>query len=322
MNIIAKFKTPAEVPNPPSGYGALFIQESDSAPKIKLPSGEVLTLQGLQGLQGIQGIQGDKGDKGDKGDAGDVTPEAEAAKVAAQSAASAAQLSDDNAATSATNAENSALAAQAAETNAETAETNAETAQSGALAAQAAAESARDSSINMAESFDVAVSGLNAGETPTAIYDNETFLLSLGIPKGDKGDNGDAGEIVSVSIETTPVGTPPSVENVGTPTEAELVFSFPATATRKFATLDFSNGDTIQRFTITDATVTPTYPPCGLSIYSPSTEGEDLEIAYSVNLVSVSTGSFVVTVLAYDPEGLDLLGLTLPSVNLSYLTGV
>lgn len=178
--------------------------------------------------------------------------------------------------------------------------------------------------------------------------------------QGLQGLKGETGQIISVSTETVPAGTAPSVENNGTDTEAELLFKFPqttaivglsveavsattppsventgtiaeaelhfklpvSTAKRKVATLDFSHGDTIARFTIADESVTPTSPPCGLSIYSPSTEGEDLEIAYSVNLVSVSNGSFVVTVIAYDPEGTDLLGLTLPQVTLSYLTGV
>ena len=72
-------------------------------------------------------------------------------------------------------------AAQLAETNAETAETNAETAETNAETAQAAAEAARDASINLADNFEVTVTGLSAGSSPTSDYEYDTYILALGI---------------------------------------------------------------------------------------------------------------------------------------------
>jgi hypothetical protein len=55
MNIIAKFKLPASVPNPPLGYGALFISSDDGLPWIKLTDGTTNPLRGLKGDQGLAG---------------------------------------------------------------------------------------------------------------------------------------------------------------------------------------------------------------------------------------------------------------------------
>lgn len=119
-----------------------------------------------------------------------------AAKVAAEAARDAALIAETNAETAETNAEQ-------AEVNAELAETNAEAAQAAAEAAQAAAEEARDDSINMAENFAVDVNTLAAGSSATVNYDNNAFLLTLGIPRGDTGATGADGDdgrgIVSIT---------------------------------------------------------------------------------------------------------------------------
>lgn len=97
-------------------------------------------------------------------------------------------------------------AALTAETNAETAETNAETAEAAAEAAQAAAEEARDDSINMAENFAVDVNTLSAGSDATVNYDNEAFLLTLGIPRGNTGATGATGPANTLAIGTVTTG--------------------------------------------------------------------------------------------------------------------
>jgi len=84
-------------------------------------------------------------------------------------------------------------AAETAEVNAELAEVNAELAETNAETAQAAAEDARDASINMAENFDVTATTLSAGSSATASYNNETFVLALGIPRGNTGATGATG---------------------------------------------------------------------------------------------------------------------------------
>ena len=46
MNIIGQLKTTAMVPTPPTGYGAFFVDSTDSSPKIKLSDGTISTLRG------------------------------------------------------------------------------------------------------------------------------------------------------------------------------------------------------------------------------------------------------------------------------------
>jgi len=55
MNIIALMKLPAAVPNPPTGYAAIFINATTLAPNAKFPDGTVSTIQGPQGLKGDTG---------------------------------------------------------------------------------------------------------------------------------------------------------------------------------------------------------------------------------------------------------------------------
>lgn len=122
-----------------------------------------------------------------------------AAKVAAEAARDAALIAETNAETAENNAET-------AETNAETAATAAQLAETNAETAQAAAEAARDASINMAENFDVDVNTLSAGSSATVNYDNNAFLLTLGIPRGDTGATGATGPANSLSIGTVTTG--------------------------------------------------------------------------------------------------------------------
>jgi hypothetical protein len=141
--------------------------------------------------------------------------------------------------------------------------------------------------------------------------------------RGLQGDKGDTGEITSVTLQMIPPNETPSVENTGTSTEADLLFKLPqSTAVRKSFAVNFDNGDTVQRVTVADTSVSPNAPPVGLTAFSPSTEGTDFEISYSVVLSSVGTGTFDVTVQAFDAEGVDLLAHPLPTITLSYITGV
>ena len=55
MNIIALTKLPAAVPNPPTGYAAIFINSLTLAPNAKFPDGTVSTIQGPQGAKGDTG---------------------------------------------------------------------------------------------------------------------------------------------------------------------------------------------------------------------------------------------------------------------------
>lgn len=82
----------------------------------------------------------------------------------------------------------------------------------------------------------------------------------------------------------------------------------------------FTNGDLSQNVTVTDAAVSVAVPP--KSFYFTrvaATDDDDMELNYSATLVSVSAGSFVIRVRAADPEGADLTGLPIQSVNLNYL---
>lgn len=139
--------------------------------------------------------------------------EARDAAIAAQAAAEAAR---DAALTAETNAELAETNAETAEANAETAETNAETAQAAAEAAQAAAEEARDDSINMAENFAVDVNTLSAGSDATVNYDNEAFLLTLGIPRGNTGATGATGPANTLAIGTVSGGVTADATITGT----------------------------------------------------------------------------------------------------------
>lgn len=96
-------------------------------------------------------------------------------------------------------AKDAALAAQAA---AELAATHAATSETNAAASSAA-------SINMANGFNVSVTGLAAGASPTSNYTNSTYHLALGIPKGDTGSTGPQGiqGIQGVKGDTGATGT-------------------------------------------------------------------------------------------------------------------
>lgn len=87
-------------------------------------------------------------------------------------------------------AKDAALVAQAA---AETAATNAATSATSAASSATSAAAASTASINMANGFNVSVTGLSAGSSPTSTYTNSTYSLALGIPAGTNGTNGTNG---------------------------------------------------------------------------------------------------------------------------------
>jgi hypothetical protein len=160
-----------------------------------------------------------------------------------------------------------------------------------------------------------------ADNTPKVKLADGSVINMRGL-QGAKGDTGAAATINGVSIQMLPPNGTPSVENTGTAAAASLLFKLPQSSIlRKTATVSFANGDVVQRLRITDAAVSPSAPPCAFTVTAPSTEADDLEIAYSVVLAATAAGSFDVTVTAFDPEGGDLLGHTLPEITLSYFTG-
>lgn len=90
--------------------------------------------------------------------------------------------------------------------------------------------------------------------------------------------------------------------------------------TNRTTVIAFTNGDSSQIVTVTDALVAAASPPKAFSFSTTAlTDADDMEIDYSATLISVATGSFVIRVCAADPEGADLTGLPIQSVNLNYL---
>lgn len=169
------------------------------------------------------------------GGPGDATADAaNAAAIALQYATLAADKAAA-AATSANNAENdstgavaaaaaanaSAAAALASQAAALTAQTNAETAETNAEAASTA-------SINLANGFNVSTTTLSPGSSATASFNNSTYQLSLGLPRGDTGATG---ATATIAVGTTTTGSPGSsatVTNSGTSSAAVFDFSIPA----------------------------------------------------------------------------------------------
>lgn len=70
------------------------------------------------------------------------------------------------------------------------------------------------------------------------------------------------------------------------------------------APLDFTDGDTLKRFTITDAQVSTTRPAPQLSIYRQNVAAvDDAGWVYVVNGMSIANGSFDVLVAALSGDG-------------------
>lgn len=159
------------------------------------------------------------------------------------------------------------------------------------------------------------------GNVPNIKLSDGTILTLQGV-QGEKGDTGTAATISGLSIEMLPPNSAPSVENTGTSSASTFVFRLPQSSIlRRSVTVSFANGDCVQRITVADQSVTASMPPCAFTFTVLSSEAADLEIAYSIVLVDVTSGAFTVTITAFDPEGGDLLGHTLPEITLSYLTG-
>lgn len=86
--------------------------------------------------------------------------------------------------------------------------------------------------------------------------------------------------------------------------------------------VSFASGDSFQRVTLADATVTATNRPYAFSVCTnAASEGADLNLAYQCVLESYATGSFVLQVQAFDPEGDTLDGIPLPDVTVFYSLG-
>ena len=144
---------------------------------------------------------------------------------------------------------------------------------------------------------------------------------SISTLRGPTGATGPAGAITSVSSIALAAGATPTVTNTGTSTAAQLVFGLPvASLVRKTTSVAFTDGETIQRLTVTDALVTPTNPPAGLNILvGAASESVDYQYNYDVVLSSVGTGSFIVLINVADGDGDSVAGLPLPTVTLNYL---
>lgn len=111
--------------------------------------------------------------------------------------------------------------------------------------------------------------------------------------------------------EITGLGSLATVTPTGTPTGAKFmrddyVWTAPtASVAISSVSIPFTNGDTVQRVTVTDATVGPDSKVMGAVLRPDTDDSADKGFIFVPNVVKRNTGSFELVVACLDQGGLD-----------------